>query len=215
MNAHSTMLRTVVAIGAALSTVAAIAAPGESGASLVLLDTEQNSFWHTATNELLSVPVDFPPGATSASLSVRGIGYSRDYADIQTNEFAFVLPTPNAPEEENVYSLTLAFDDGTVRTARLGLVQGLSPAGEGATRCLVPGEGRKWSKVRGCAVMPVPPEATALEVNGQAVDLAANPIWYALDGVPCGETVTVSMTVDGEAFTKNLVGAGGSAIIVR
>ena len=37
---------------------------------------------------------------------------------------------------ENVYDLTLTFDDGTVRTAKLGLIQGLSPDSEGASHTM-------------------------------------------------------------------------------
>ena len=75
----------------------------------------------------MTVPIDYPVGATKATLAVTGLGYSEEYADLTGDSFTFTLPSATSPETENVYDLTLTFDNGVERTAKLGLVQGLSP----------------------------------------------------------------------------------------
>ena len=133
-------------VGAAMVSVAVPAEELTSEPTFVFLRPETSSFWNTATNSTMTVPIDYPRGARAATLSVRGLGYEQTYAGITEATFTFELPAPTSPETENVYDLTLAFDDAaaTVRTAKLGLVQGLSPDAEGTTRCLAPATAKVW-----------------------------------------------------------------------
>jgi len=89
-----------------------------SNRTFVQLRPVQNSFWHTATNATLTLPVTYPHGATKASLAVRGVGYSRDYADITGDEFTLNLPPAAGPADENVYRLTLTFETASSRRPR-------------------------------------------------------------------------------------------------
>ncbi|MBQ1346122.1 MAG: hypothetical protein IIY62_07140, partial [Kiritimatiellae bacterium] len=132
--------KTAGIVGAALTTLAVGATELESEPTFVFLRPETSSFWHTATNNTMTVPVDFPAGATSARLYVSGVRYTRTYDNVAKGEFTFELPPAESDDSENVYDLALQFNDGanTVRTAKLGLIKGLSPDAEGTTRCLAP-----------------------------------------------------------------------------
>ena len=135
-------------VGASLLSVAT---PGEeitSEPTFVFLRPETSSFWNTATNSTMTLPIDYPTGATRATLTVNGDKYAKSYANITNDSFDLELPPPTSFEKENVYDLVLTFDDGTVRTAKLGLVQSFAPDSEGITRCLAPAEGSVWNTRR-------------------------------------------------------------------
>jgi len=62
-------------VGAAMVSVAVPAQELTSEPTFVFLRPETSSFWNTATNNTMTVPIDFPSGATSASLAVSGVGF--------------------------------------------------------------------------------------------------------------------------------------------
>ena len=178
-------MKKIIALSGAV--IMAFSAAGEADAShsnrtFVFLKPETSSFWHTATNSAMSVPVDFPAGASAATLRVSGLDYAQEYEITAAGEFKFELPKPTMPCDENVYDLTLAFNDGTVRTAKLGLIAGLSAGAKGATRCLVPAGNRSWKRVSGRAVLPISYGKGTLVVDGVSVDtgLKGSQGWYAL-----------------------------------
>ena len=210
-------------VGASVLSVAVGAAELTSEPTFVFLRPETSSFWHTATNNQMTVPIDYPEGASSASLAVSGLGYDKEYVDIVkvgldegSNEFTFELPVPSSPETENVYDLTLTFDNGVTRTAKLGLIQGLSPDAEGTTRCLAPSGSKVWSKVKGQAVLPIPYGMTSLKVNGADVDTGLDGAqgWYALGKIDPNEPVSLSMTADGKEYMASLLGGGAGLMLI-
>lgn len=189
-----------------------------SNRTFVQLRPEQNSFWHTATNATLTLPVTYPHGATKAALAVRGVGYSRDYADITGDEFTLNLPPAAGPADENVYRLTLTFDNGVEQTATLGLVCGYAAGPRAATRCLLEGRVGEWNQVVRRGVLPIPFGTTSLTVNGEPVDpgLDGDQGWYALGKVRGGETYDVSLTVGGVDYAASLLGNSvGTLLILR
>ena len=195
-----------------------------SDETFVFLKPEELSFWHTATNNSFMVPVLFPRGATSATLTVTGAGYSSTMPGITSEslddygEYLVRLPAATAPEAENVYVLTLEFDDGTVRTARLGVISGLEPGGSGVTRCLAPKDGHKWSVGGSRAVVPVPYGTVSLSVGGESVDtgLGGEQGWYCVSLPPLGQQLALSLETDYASYDTMLVGKGlGCIIIVR
>ncbi len=205
-------------IGKAAVAMAAITAqlvmgedPAWSDSAFVFLRTETSSFWRTATNSVVSLPVKYPDGARSADITVNGVGYSRTYKDVPEGEFILELPAADSPENENVYELRLSFDDGTVRTAKLGLVQGLMSGGDGSTHCIVPKAGAKWNKMRSKAVLPIPygMKSFSVMVNGKEVaddtGLAGARGWYALSGVKTGDRIDLFMSTEDEAANASLV----------
>lgn len=203
-------------VGAAMVSVAVPAETIESEPTFVFLRPETSSFWNTATNNTMTVPIDYPAGATSAELTVRGVDYQWIYKDITTSEYTFDLPAATSPETENVYDLTLRFDNGTIRTAKLGLVQGLSPDAEGTTRCLAPTGSKVWNKVKGRAVLPIPYGMTSFKVNGEDVDpeLKGAQGWYALGKIEPNEAVSLEMEADGAKYVANLLGSGAGLMLI-
>ena len=210
-------------VGAAVVSLAVSATELTSGPTLVFTRPETSSFWNTATNNVMTVPIDFPADATRATLTVSGVGYSATYGNIErgTDSFTFELPRANSPQTENVYDLSLSFDDGTVRTAKLGLIEGLSPNAEGTTRCLAPANGRVWDNVRGGrAVLPVPygADEISVTVNGETrtepTGLNGAQGWFAL-GVKPGDDVSLSMIAGGLSYSASLHGALGFMLIVQ
>ncbi len=206
-------------VGAAMVSVAVPAEELTSEPTFVFLRPETSSFWNTATNSTMTVPIDYPRGARAATLSVRGLGYEQTYAGITEATFTFELPAPTSPETENVYDLTLAFDDAaaTVRTAKLGLVQGLSPDAEGTTRCLAPATAKVWRRAKGRAVLPIPYGTTSFTVNGVETDTGLDGAqgWFAIGGIGPEENVSLSLMAGGVEYAASLLGGGGLMMIFR
>ena len=189
---------------------------GASERAFVFVNRGTSSYWHTATNCVLALPVEMPEGATSATLSVTGLRHSATYANITASPFLLTLPAATSTETENVYDLTLTFNDAgaTVRTARLGLIKGYNMTVRGATRCLAPKEQRKWGWVKGRrAVFPIPYGMTAFTVGGTAMDtgLGGDQGWYALD-VPGGQTIPLTL---GELSATLFGQSEATRVIVR
>ena len=203
-------------VGAAMVSVAVPAETIESEPTFVFLRPETSSFWNTATNNTMTVPIDYPAGATSAELTVRGVDYQWVYKDITTSEYTFDLPSATSPETENVYDLTLTFNDGTERTAKLGLVQGFSPDSEGTTRCLAPSGSRVWNKVKGQAVLPIPYGMKTITINGVDTDTGLDGAqgWYALGRIDPNETVTLSGVAGGVEYAASLLGGGAGLMMI-
>ena len=212
-------------VGAAMVSVAVPAETIESEPTFVFLRPETSSFWNTATNNTMTVPLDFPSGATKATLTIGGLGYLREHVDItrmvddvERKDYTFDLPEPTSPETENVYDLTLTFDDAarTTRTAKLGLIQGLSPDAEGTTRCLAPAGSKVWNKVKGQAVLPIPYGMKTIKINGVDTDtgLEGAQGWYALGKIEPNETVTLSGVAGGVEYAASLLGAGAGLMMI-
>ena len=205
-------------VGAALTTLSVGATELTSEPTFVFLRPETSSFWHTATNNTMTVPIDFPAGATSARLYVSGVKYNCVYDEISASEFTFELPPAESPETENVYDLRLEFNDasGTFRTAKLGLIQGLSPDAEGVTRCIAPASGRLWAKAKGRAVLPIPYGTTSFTVNGTetATGLDGAQGWYALP-ITADQDTSLTLIANAVQYSASIHGQGGVIIIFR
>jgi len=193
-----------VALAAATASAADTSEP-----TFVFLRPQTSSFWHTATNSTVTLPIVFPLGAASANLSVRGVRYSRDFTDISGPEFVLSLPPPTSPDKENVYELTLAFDNGVTRTAKLGVVQGVTTGDEGWTRCMSAVSSKEWCEVLKRAVLPIPYGMTSFSVDGDQVDTGLNGEqgWCAVGRIGSGQTLDLSMTVDGVEYDVSLFGS--------
>lgn len=187
----------------------------------VFLNHETSSFWRTATNNVMTVPVDFPEGAASASLSISAPGYSVVYQGIVDREFKFTLPAAESPDTENVYDLRLEFDEGTVREARMGLIDGYTRSRSASARCILPSGSPQWRKVRKRAVLPVPYKVTSITavVNGEerSLDTGSDGAqgWYVLQ-LARGDEVELTMVAEGTSYHAALRGmADGVTILVK
>lgn len=208
--------KTAGIVGAALTTLSVGAAELMSEPTFVFLRPETSSFWHTATNNSMTVPIDFPEGASSATLYVSGVAYNHIYENIATDSFTFELPEADSEVTENVYDLRLVFNDSgsTVRTAKLGLIKGLSPDAEGITRCLAPTTGRIWARTTGRAVVPIPYGTTSFQVNGVETPTGLDGAqgWFAMD-VPEGG-VSLSLVAPGISSAVSLLGANCGVLLI-
>lgn len=193
-----------------------------SDGTLVYLKPEMSSFWHTATNRTIDLPVDFPASATKATLTITGaFGYTQTVSDIITHSVTVTLPAADhsidKPATEDVFDFSLSFDDGTVRTARLGLISGLGADGEGTTRCLAPATDRRWAKVNGSVAIPIPYGMKTFEIEGVSTNTGLNGAqgWFPLK--LRGRTeATLTGLVGEELYSSTLRGAtAGFSVIVR
>ncbi|MBR4257711.1 MAG: hypothetical protein IKQ17_01630 [Kiritimatiellae bacterium] len=206
-------LRSVaVCLSALFASVTALADGDTSDPALVYLRPETSSFWHTATNSTMTLPVEFPVGASSATLTVTGaFNYSQTINDITSSSVTVALPEAvmpeNDPATEDVYDFTLTFNDGTVRTAKLGLIAGLGD-GEGQTRCLAPASGSAWEKVKGQVAIPIPYGMTSFEINGTSTDTGLDGAqgWYVLK-LKSNVSAALSGLVGEDSWTALLKGA--------
>ena len=200
---HYIIRKVAALVGAVIIPMTMTAESLKSKPTFVFLCPATSSFWNTATNNTMTVPINYPAGATkNATLEISGLGYSMSYENLTDDTFTFTLPAATSPETENVYDLTLTFDEGTVRTAKLGLIQGLSPGARGMTRCLIPQTAKAWQKVNGRAVLPIPYGTTSLavKVNGgekivEQFDGAQG--WYGIGGLSYGNNMSLELSVDG------------------
>ena len=206
-----------VAVGFALAGAAFASGTGDA----LLLFMESGSFWHTATNSTLTVPIDFKDGAASATLTVRGSTYQHLYEGITTNAFTFSLPPADDVAHEDVYELLLVFDNGAEMKARIGLPYGLMAGAEGATRCIPEVSSTRWPKTYGNGLMPIPAETTSIVVDGSSVTESTPGFtgaqgWLALGPVEKDSTVDVALSDGSRTTERTLVGAviGGAMIIV-
>ena len=211
----------VVCLSALFASMTALADGDTSDPALVHLCPEKSSFWHTATNRTMTLPVEFPLGASSATLTITGaFGYNQTIQDITTSSVTVTLPEAtmdgDSPATEDVYDFTLEFNNGTVRTAKLGLISGLGD-GRGTTRCLAPGLGPAWEKVLGQVAIPIPYGMTSFEIGGVATDTGLDGAqgWYAIK-LKSNVSATLQGLVDEDTWTAVLKGVAiGFFLIVR
>ncbi|MBP3406724.1 MAG: hypothetical protein J6N18_11525 [Kiritimatiellae bacterium] len=216
------MAKKVAALaGAAVLTVSAPAAKLSSEPTFIFLKPETSSFWNTATNSSMTLPIDYPNGASVATLSVKGVDYYRTYLNITEDSFDLELPAPDSPKTENVYDLTLTFNDGTVRTAKLGLIQGLDSGAKGSARCLAPADGRVWNTAKYRAVLPIPHGMESFSVK--LIDGAWENIepglngaqgCYALSPIRRGDSISLSYIADGMSHVASLLGGGDGFFVI-
>ena len=197
-----------------LMPIIAIGAEGsKSDATFVFLQPETSSFWCTATNSTMTIPIYYPKGATKADLLVDGMQYAKSYNDITSDSVDIELPAPTNERTENVYTLTLSFDDGTVQTAKLGAVRGYAKSGAGVARCVIPEESASWKKFKYRAVLPVPHgmKNLALCLNGaepQPLETDGAQGWYGLEGIKRNDSLDFTYELNGMPYALSLVGGG-------
>lgn len=132
----------------------------------LVLDPAQSVLWGTMPSGDLTLEWTMPEGATKAALTVTGPDYS--YVGEESSDTQVTL---NDLVTDRVYDLRLAFDNGTVWTARLGRIPGSGVASAPCRLRLADVGTRAWQRERGVTVVPVPVEAESLTVDDAPVDL--------------------------------------------
>jgi len=198
---------------AGLAGSAMAAAVADSSPAFVFLQPEKTALWQTGAGSRFSVPVIFPDGVSTATLTVRGYKYERTYDiepdDLTNNAYVLELPEAVSPETENVYDLTLTFPGKEPLTARLGGIQGFDASDTGSTRCLCNAASGKWKDIKDHAVLPLPYGTQSLSVNGEVVYEHPAPHaagWYLLPQVGTARLDLAGMEFDLEANVRDLPG---------
>ena len=148
----------------------AASAAGSNVSSPVRVFTapDKTPFWRTATSSSFTLQWEFPEGASSADLSVVGMNSSWSWNGLSVTSKALTLPEPSAPMFEDVYWLTLAFDNGITNKAQIAVVCGVG-TGEGSAVCKTTPQ-RRYLRTTGPAVLQVPYGTTELSIDGEPVD---------------------------------------------
>ena len=217
------VMRRILLLAAAMSSFTAVFAASEmtSARMFVHVRPELSSFWRTATNNVVELPVDMPRTATTATLHVEGSGYERTYCDLSGGIFRLELPEASSPDRENVYRLTLSFDDGTERTAMLAVIEGKRPTDEGcSTRCRLSGEGLTWKRAASRYVIPVPYGTTSISVQGASTAAVLGELdgaqgWCALAADGYGNFSIEAALPDSAMSADILVCNSGSVMVLR
>lgn len=181
-----------------------VAVAVESAAVPIYTDPDSTVLWRTLGSPTETIRWNFPEGASKATLTVEGSGYSRVYADLEAKEQQLDLPAATSAATENVYTLTLAFDDEaeTVWTARVGLVQGVNGGASSAT-CVfrfVSENSKKWTQAQRTNVLEVPADGSTLTYDGQVLDtgLGGAAGWYLLGPLAAGSRTDLKTLTLGE-----------------
>jgi hypothetical protein len=207
-------------IALAVATAAALSLPARAAVSeptLILANGNESLLWHSVLPGTSVARWDKPRTATSATLTIVGAYYRQTYANLTGESCEISLP-PAYGGKEDVYTLTLSFDDGTVRTAYLGAVDGLATGGTATSRRMRTASSPQWANFNDYAAIAIPAGATALTVNGTPLpDLDGSAGWRLVkyDGTP---QYDLAMTVAGSAspLLATLNGfAGGTILYMR
>ena len=177
----------------------AIAATSEP--TTIYANTRESLLWHTTPFGGGTVRWDKPATATNATLTVEGNGYARTYANLTGESCEITLPGgATTADGEDVVTLTLTFDNGTVRTAYLGAVTGLGAGGAATAAPPRDPSLPSWTKFEKRAVIPIPAGATALTVNGEPLPgLDGSAGWRIVRQIPGVGNYDLSMTLDNES----------------
>lgn len=190
------------------------ARPGVSDQVEIFARPDETAFWRTATNSTFDVSWVFPPSAGKATLSVVGKGAERTYPDLTATAQTVELPVVSSAADEDVYELTLTFDDGTVERCTMAVVRG---AKEGAAATVDYASTRKpsWHTVGSRAVFPVPFGAVSITVDGETAELDGSYGWFSYVYPVSAESSSVSLSTGGAEYLNDLHPYKGMCILVR
>lgn len=192
-------------------------ADGNVSAPITLeTDVDATPFWRTATNATFEVHWDFPRDAASASLSVSGMNFDAVYDELTDDSIVLALPEPTDALAEDVYRLTLSFDNGLSQEAVVGVVRGVSAGGPATCRCAF--SDTRFAKTGKTSVLPVPAGALTLLVDGEALSTGLDGAcgWYGLEmDVPSGTIRHLEYeTADGEVLTADVIRRSDGMLII-
>ena len=186
---------------------------GESAAFEVFGRIDDTYSWRTAPPGDFTVSWTFPDGASSATLLVEGVGYSQTYANLSATSQLLSLPAA-AEGNENVYNLTLTFNDGTVKTASLGRIRGAVPGNAATIRYAPPGK-KAWQNAERVNVFAVPSGTRSLTADGVDVPFvegAGYVTWICPSRQPHALVLTVG---EDEPYEASLKLRAGIVLVFR
>lgn len=179
-----------------------------SEATLVSLNPDKTPFWRTFQSNEVQLDLAFPAGATSADLEVTGVKYRRTYSGLTAGSIALTLPALTDVTGENVYQLTVSYDNGMVRTASVGCVRGVRQgAGSVLARCVTDTSSADWTKTASKVVLPIPYGAETVSVDGVPADTGLGGAcgWLALKLASGARAVALD---DGDPVSLDVMAPG-------
>lgn len=200
------MFKQLLAGALTATAVMAFAVGDESEPTGVFTDPDRSSFWRTGRSNDFYINLDYPNSATSVIVSVVGTRFRTTYPETSDPGLRIVLPPITSVESENVYRMTLAFSDGTVKSCLFGLIESQSPGSSATVRVSPSSDSATWNKAVEGRVMAVPSGTTGLSLDGMPVDETTYGVqgWYALPRLAPG-THDLSTVVDDVMSTVSLI----------
>ena len=202
------MMKTLLLAGAALAATVACGGGDTSDPVRVFTSPDTTPFWRTATSSSMTLRWEFPEGASSADLTVAGMHSTWSWTGLSTTSQALVLPEPTSPATEDVYWLTLAFDNGVTNKAQVAVVRGVG-TNEGSTVCKTH-SGRRYLHTSGSEVLPIPYGATSLSINGEPIETGLDGAmgWYGWNPSGIGSYTLSLVSPDFSGSVDVRVGGG-------
>lgn len=203
--------KTLIALALAAMSASVFATGNESEPIAVFTDPDKSSFWRTGKSNDFYVNIDYPVTATSVVISVVGSRYSTNHPETSEPRLRIVLPAATSVESEDVYRMTLAFSDGTVKSCLFGLVESQAVGSSATVRVAPSTMPTIWNDVTPGMVMAVPYGTTELAINNEPIDSADYGVqgWYALPRLAVGEHVFTTVVDDiSYSFALTLVPKG-------
>ena len=183
------------------------AATDVSDEASVFVDTTATSFWRTGVSPTFDLPIAYPPLASAVDISVRGVRYAQTFPRTSAVVQPVSLPEPTSDAAENVYEITLAFDDGTTNACSFALVRSQSNGGPCPVRLT---SDSRWHMMSRGKVMPIP-YGCSLSIDGivAATGLDGAQGWFVCPQMQTGEyAFVIAGTGDSISRTMRYVGPG-------
>jgi len=180
----------------ALAASQACAASDTSAAAEVFVDTTSSCMWNTGKSQSFSLPIEYPVLASAVDVYVKGVRYSASETGVTAASLPVSLPEPSADAAENVYEITLAFNDGTTNKCAFALVRSQSLGASCPVRLT---SESSWSKIEAKRVVQVP-AGYEPQIDGQGVAACSNGGWgwFACPRLAAGEHEFTLFGPDGE-----------------
>lgn len=212
MNTSRNVFAGAAFVAASLALQPAFAQAALSSAVSVERHPEKSFLWHAAPTNTFMLRWVKPQGATSATLSVTGAGYSHTYENLTGDSLSLSLPPAVSAADEKVYELVLTFDNATFLRTTLGAVSTVGASS--ASAMSISDSTRAWSRSGVYPVLPIQCGVERLEVDGVTTDtgLGGDAGWFYFNPVGKGEHSLLAETADGVRDVE-LVTPGGFMII--
>lgn len=179
---------------------------------IITLDGDPaTSFWRTAPTGSFEIGWEMPPGAKSATLSVTGMGYSHEVADLTGTSCTVDF----LPDEENVYTFKLTFDTGVEQTASVSRIatRGVNSVTDVPIR-LGAYDSTAWRRTKSpCNVLPIPAGTESFTVDGVAHAWSGEAGWYGFG--PLEDVTTYTLALDGVTRWVDFRPKGGFSLFIR
>ena len=169
------------------------------------------SFWRTAPTGGFEVFWEMPKDASSATLSVTGMGYSHEVANLTGTSCMVDF----LPEEENVYTFRLTFDTGAEMSASVARIatRGVSTVADVPIRFGDYGT-RAWRRtLKADNVLPIPAGTESFTVDGVAHSWSGEAGWYGLG--PLEEFSTHTLVMGDVTCWVDYQPKGGLTILIK